>query len=248
MAEAKLTLVDKIYEFEELSMSQSLQKKVSLRILLIDSYEIFLSGTIKILRSYYPDAVIHAATTVENALHQVVIFEPELVITDICIANKVGEATQINHGMQLLKKILSNYPEINILVQSTYIKSLVRIKSEIDNHPSGFVVADKSLSSQETLNRVKWSLQGLTHTKDIKGINSGLELKPELLRLLNLAFEEGLQDKAIASHICVSERMVRHYWFKLQELLNINVEELRNEGKNLRIITHIRAREEGFID
>lgn len=248
MAEAKLTLVDKIYEFEELSMSQSLQKKVSLRILLIDSYEIFLSGTIKILRSYYPDAVIHAATTVENALHQVAIFEPELVITDICIANKVGEATQINHGMQLLKKILSNYPEINILVQSTYIKSLVRIKSEIDNHPSGFVVADKSLSSQETLNRVKWSLQGLTHTKDIKGINSGLELKPELLRLLNLAFEEGLQDKAIASHICVSERMVRHYWFKLQELLNINVEELRNQGKNLRVITHIRAREEGFID
>ena len=70
----------------------------------------------------------------------------------------------------------------------------------------------------------------MTHTKDIKAIKSGLELKPEWLRLLNLAFEEGLQDKAIAAHICVSERMVRHYWFKLQEVLDMNVNELKNQG------------------
>ncbi|MEB3214793.1 MAG: DNA-binding response regulator [Nostocales cyanobacterium 94392] len=229
-------------------MKLSLQKKLSPQILLIDSYEIFLSGTIKLLRSYYPDAVINTATTVENALHQVAMFQPELVITDICIAQNVGEAAQINHGIQLLKKLLRNYPHINILVQSIYINTLVRIKSEIDLHPSGFVVADKSLSAQETLNRVNWALHKLTHTKDIKGINSELELKPEWLRLLNLAFEEGLQDKAIAAHICVSERMVRHYWYRLQEVLNINVEELKHQGKNLRVITHIRAREEGWID
>jgi DNA-binding NarL/FixJ family response regulator len=229
-------------------MKLSLQKNLSPKILLIDSYEIFLSGTVKVLRRYYPDAVIHAATTVENALYQIATFKPELVITDICIAQNVGEATGINHGMQLLSKLLSNYPQMNILVQSSYIKNLVRMKSEIDNHPSGFVVADKSFSSQEILNRVDWALQGLTHTKDIRAINSGLELKPEWLRLLNLAFEEGLQDKAIAAHICVSERMVRHYWYKLQEVLNMNVEELKNQGKNIRVITHIRAREEGFID
>ncbi|MEM6401930.1 MAG: DNA-binding response regulator [Cyanobacteria bacterium P01_D01_bin.116] len=229
-------------------MSKSLRQKVSPKILLIDSYEIFLSGTIKILRSYYPNAKIYAATTVESALHQIAIIKPELVITDICIAQNIGEATKINNGMQLLKDLLTNNPQINILVQSSYINTLVRIKSAMDNHPSGFVVADKSLSSQETLNRVKWALQGETHTKDIKAINSGLELKPEWLRLLNLAFEEGLQDKAIAAHICVSERMVRHYWYKLQEVLNMNIEELKHQGKNLRVVTHIRAREEGLID
>ena len=229
-------------------MSKSLRQKVSPKILLIDSYEIFLSGTIKILRSYYPNAKIYAATTVESALHQIAIIKPELVITDICIAQNIGEATKINNGMQLLKDLLTNNPQINILVQSSYINTLVRIKSAMDNHPSGFVVADKSLSSQETLNRVRWALQGETHTKDIKAINSGLELKPEWLRLLNLAFEEGLQDKAIAAHICVSERMVRHYWYKLQEVLNMNIEELKHQGKNLRVVTHIRAREEGLID
>ncbi len=229
-------------------MSQSLQQRISPKIFIIDSYEIFLSGTIKILHSYYPDAVIHAATTVENTLDQVALFQPELIITDICIAQKIGEAAQISNGIKLLQNLLSNHPEINILVQSTFLNTLVRIKSEIDNHLSGFVVADKSLSGKETLNRINWALQGLTHTKDIKGINSGLEIKPEWLKLLNLAFEQGLQDKAIAQHICVSERMVRHYWYKLQEILDINIEELKTQGKNLRVITHIRAREEGFID
>lgn len=233
-------------------MSQDLQQRVSPKlspkILLIDSYEMFLSGTVKILRSNYPNAKIYAATTVESALHQIAIIKPELVITDICVAQNIGGTVQINNGIQFLKELLTNNPQINILVQSTYINTLVRIKSLIDNHPSGFVVADKSLSGKEILNRIRWTLRGETHTKDIKAINSGLELKPEWLRLLNLAFEEGLQDKAIAAHICVSERMVRHYWYKLQEVLDMNIEELKHQGKNLRVITHIRAREEGFID
>ncbi|PLZ51862.1 response regulator, partial [Fischerella thermalis WC441] len=57
-----------------------------------------------------------------------------------------------------------------------------------------------------------------------------------------------LQDKAIAENIRVSERMVRHYWDKLQEALGIDCHELKNQGKNIRIITQIRAREAGLID
>ena len=61
---------------------------------------------------------------------------------------------------------------------------------------------------------------------------------------LTLAFEEGLQDKAIAESMSISERMVRHYWSKLQDALNIYPE----EGKNIRIQTEMRARAEGLID
>ena len=94
------------------------------------------------------------------------------------------------------------------------------------------------------LTRVDWALQGLTHTKDIKGIHSGLEIKPEWLQVLNLAFEQGLQDKVIAKNMCISERMVRHYWSKLQDALSIYPE----EGKNIRIQTEIKARAAGLID
>jgi DNA-binding NarL/FixJ family response regulator len=62
--------------------------------------------------------------------------------------------------------------------------------------------------------------------------------------VLTLAFNEGLQDKAIAERMCVSERMVRHYWSKLQDALHVYPE----DGKNIRIQTEMQAREEGLID
>jgi hypothetical protein len=64
------------------------------------------------------------------------------------------------------------------------------------------------------------------------------------LRVLTLAFEEGLKDKAIAERMNVSERMIRHYWTKIYDLLGV----YPDANKNLRIQTKIRAREEGLID
>jgi hypothetical protein len=79
-------------------------------------------------------------------------------------------------------------------------------------------------------------------------VAEALEVKPEWLKILKLAFREGLQDKAIVQHIYVSERMVRHYWDGIQNALNIDCEELKKQGKNLRTITHIKARELGLIN
>ncbi|MEQ9368779.1 MAG: hypothetical protein RIG63_07050 [Coleofasciculus chthonoplastes F3-SA18-01] len=62
--------------------------------------------------------------------------------------------------------------------------------------------------------------------------------------VIDLAFQEGLQDKAVAEKMEVSERTVRHYWTKIQDVLNVYPE----PGKNMRIQTERRAREEGFID
>jgi DNA-binding NarL/FixJ family response regulator len=66
--------------------------------------------------------------------------------------------------------------------------------------------------------------------------------------LLSLAFHEGLQDKTITQRISLSERMVRHHWDKLQEALGLDCEYLKKQGKNLRILTQIRAREQGLIE
>jgi DNA-binding NarL/FixJ family response regulator len=229
-------------------MRKILPENTSLKFLLIDSHEISLAGTIKILRSQYPEAEIITVQSVENVLNQVSILQPNLVVMDIFLPEKSKAMARTNTGMQLLKNLIHNYPNLNIVVQSAHIKTLVQMRTEIDAHQGGFTVADKSLCSREMLSRVNWALQGLTHTKDIKGIYSELELKPEWLRLLTLAFQDGLQDKAIAENICVSERMVRHYWDRVQEALGIDCEELKNQGKNLRIVTQIRAREAGLID
>ena len=215
---------------------------------ILDSQQLYLNETVQILRSRYPQAEIITAANTIDFLNQLSTYKPDLVVIDISIAEKLGEIPSVNTGMQLLKKIMLNYPQLNIVVQSSHIKKLVRIKPEIDARITGFTVADKSLSPAEFLQRIDWGLQGLVNTKDIPYINSASQVKPEWLRLLDLAFGEGLQDRIIARHICVSERMVRHYWERLQDALDLDCDELKSQGKNLRIVTQIRAREVGLID
>ncbi|AFZ60343.1 response regulator transcription factor [Anabaena cylindrica FACHB-243] len=225
-------------------MEQVLLENKWLKILVIDDHESVLSGTVDILRKTYPSAEFMIAINADNTLEQVNSVQPDLIVMDLSIPAKIGITARPDNGIQLLKILMKKYPNLNIVVQSAHVRTLVRIRLDIDNHKGGFTIADKSLSSQEMLTRVNWALQGLTHIKDIKGIHSGLEVKPEWLKVLHLAFEQGLQDKTIAEQMCISERMVRHYWSKLQDALNVYPE----DGKNIRIQTEMRARAEGLID
>lgn len=225
-------------------MNQQMLEEKKWKILVIDDHELVIGGTIDILQKYYPNAEIVTAQTAQDSLKAMENFSPDVIVMDLSIPEQTGEIARTDVGLQLLKNLMKKYPEINFVVQSAHARTLVRIKQEIDSHKGGFTVADKSLSRQEMLTRVNWALQGLTHTKDLKSIQAGLEFKPEWLKVLELAFQEGLQDKAIGDRLNVSERMVRHYWSKLQDALNVYPE----EGKNIRIQTEMRAREEGLID
>ncbi|MFN5591900.1 MAG: response regulator [Aphanizomenon sp.] len=225
-------------------MQQIPSEKSCLKFIVIDDHESVLNGTVEILRKNYPSAEFNTATNASYAFEQVINYQPDLLVMDLSIPEKPEMTAKVDIGIQLLKVLMENYSHLNLVVQSAHVKTLIRIRPYIDNHKGGFTVADKSLPTQEMLTRVDWALQGLTHTKDIKGIHSGLEVKPEWLKVLELAFEEGLQDKVIAKNMCISERMVRHYWSKLQDALNIYPE----EGKNIRIQTEMRARAEGLID
>ncbi|BAY96309.1 two-component response regulator [Tolypothrix tenuis PCC 7101] len=225
-------------------MTQLVAEKKLLTILVIDDHESVLGGTVDVLKKKYPSAKFITAIDAKNALEQMMISQADLVVMDLSMPEHPGATARPDTGIQLLRNLMKSYPHLDIVVQSAHARTLVRIRPEIDSHKGGFTVADKSLSTQEMLTRVDWALQGLTHTKDIKGINSGLEVKPEWLKVLTLAFEEGLQDKTIAERMCMSERMVRHYWNKLQDALDVYPE----EGKNIRIQTEMKARHEGLID
>ena len=227
-----------------LDMQQVSSEKTILKFIVIDDHESVLNGTVEILRKNYPSAEFNSATNASYAFEQVISYQPDLVVMDLSIPEKPEMIARVDTGIQLLKVLMENYSHLNLVIQSAHVRTLIRIRPYIDNHKGGLTIVDKSLSSQEMLTRVDWALQGLTHTKDIKGIHSGLDVKTEWLKVLNLAFEAGLQDKAIAENMCISERMVRHYWSKLQDALNIYPE----AGKNIRIQTEIKARTEGLID
>lgn len=208
----------------------------------VDDHESVLGGTVAVLQKEYPDAQILTASTAEAAKERVNAATPDVVVMDLSIPATPNDTAQTETGIQLLRTLMQQYPTLNIVVQSAHVRSLVRLKPLIDTHEGGFTIADKSLPLKEMLTKVDWALQGLIYTP--REMRTGLEIKPEWLNVLILAFQEGLQDKAIAERINVSERTVRHYWTKVQDALDV----YPDEGKNIRIQTEIRAREEGLID
>lgn len=218
------------------------QQTPSYTFVVIDDHESVLEGTVNVLQQQYPTAKIVKAQTAKLAAEQIASVQPDLVLMDLSVPEELGEPAQTETGLQLLRMLMENYPTLNIVVQSAHVRSLIRLKPTIDLHQGGLTIADKSLPMREMLTKVDWALQGLLFTP--REMRTGLEVKPEWLEVLLLAFQEGLQDKAIAEQMNVAERTVRHYWTKVQDALEVYPE----PGKNIRIQTQLRAREEGLID
>ena len=223
-------------------MSQHSSQITKPKILVIDDHELVLDGTVQALKQQYPDADILTAQNSQTALNQLEYGQPDLVIVDLSMPESIGEAARPGTGIQLLKTLMDRYPTLNIVVQSAHVRSLVQLKLAISSHEGGFTVADKSLPMKEMLTKVDWALQGLIYTP--KDMRNGLEVKSEWLQVLQLAFQESLQDKAIAERMNVSERTVRHYWTKIQDVLDV----YPDDGKNMRVQTGVRAREAGLLD
>jgi DNA-binding NarL/FixJ family response regulator len=222
---------------EQMSVRQSKQK-----ILVVDDHELILKATLEVLEQQYPEAIILTAQTLQSALAQVEEAHPNLVIMDLSIPATLEAVAQPETGIQLLRTLMGRFPILNIVIQSAHPRSLRRLQPSISAHEGGFTIVDKSLPPSELLTKVDWALQGLIYTP--REMRSGLEVKPEWLDVLRLAFQEGLQDKAICKKMNVSERTVRYYWTKIQDALSVYPE----DGRNIRIQTELRAREEGLID
>ena len=213
-----------------------------LTLLVVDDHEAVLGGTVNALEKAYPDADIRTATTAQAVNESLAHGLPDLLVMDLSIPAAPGEPSQIEVGIELLRHLLDTQSDLNIVVQSAHVKTLIRLKPSISEYPGGFTIADKNLPLKEMLEKADWALKGLIYTP--RDMRTRIEIKPTWMEMLHLAFDEGLQDKAIAEKMYVSERTIRHYWSKVQDALAVYPE----PGKNIRIQTEIRAREEGLID
>jgi DNA-binding NarL/FixJ family response regulator len=223
-------------------MPPSTAQAAQLKIFIVDDHASVLGGTVSTLKQQYSDAEILTAQTAQATLQHLESHAIHLLVVDLSIPEATGEPARTETGIQLLKTLMKRYPSLNIVVQSANARSLIRLKSVISDHEGGFTVADKSFTVEEMLVKVDWALRGVVYTP--KEIRNGLDVKSEWLEMLQLAFQEGLQDRAISERLKVSERTVRHYWTKIQDVLDV----YPDTGKNIRIHTEMRAREEGLID
>ncbi len=216
----------------------------------MEDHPVFLEGIVSLLENHYPNTEIIQAGSVQEAQESLRTNLPELVVFDLAIpvSRQDEQQAQPETGIKLLKEIMGLYPNLNLAVQSTYTKALIRLCPDIDDHQGGFTVIEKNRSSQDALELIDIALRGYTNTKEIRKLQSGLEVKPEWLEVLRLAFSEGLQDKAIAEQMQVQPGTVRHYWRKLYDVLSIDPEMEREAKRNLRTLAEMRAREKGLID
>jgi DNA-binding NarL/FixJ family response regulator len=212
-----------------------------INILIIDDHPLMLSSIQELVKLQFANAEITTATTASIAEQELANIDKnwQLVLTDLSIPATSQDAARSETGLALLRKIMKLYPDLNLMVYSSNLKVLVQLKHQIDNHRGGFTIADKTLEPTEVRRRMQYAIEGITLTKEIR---KGLELKPEWLQTLQLA-DRGLQDKAISEQLNVTERAVRHYWTKVQDVLEIDRDRL-----NLRVLTLNKARAAGLID
>ncbi|MBD2102465.1 response regulator [Leptolyngbya sp. FACHB-261] len=222
-------------------MSQAGSDTTQQTFLVVDDHEAILEGTVPALKSKYPQAEVLTAQDAQSALGQVARRQPTLVVVDLSLPEKPQAVANPEVGIQLLKTLMQGHPAPNLMVLSTNIKPLVRLKPLINAYEGGFAAMDKSLPIREMLRLIDFALRGSIYLPP--EVRARPEFDRKWLEVLTLKFQEGLTDKAIAERMEVSDRTVRNYWIRLQDALGVYDE----PGKDLRIQIEIEARKVGLL-
>ena len=141
-------------------------KSGELKILIADDHSVTREGIIKSLAAYFQDAKYSEASNAAEILQLVHKTQYDLVILDISLPGR--------NGLDVLKEVKSNYPEIPVIIFSMYPEDQFALRS-IRDGASAYLTKD--IYSKELAVAVKQILNGeryLTHslmeiiTKDLQ--------------------------------------------------------------------------------
>jgi DNA-binding NarL/FixJ family response regulator len=222
-------------------MNEDLTDSTKQIFLVVDDHEAILEGTVPALQRTCPVAEVLTASDIQMAQFQMGSHSPVLVVLDLSLPNKPHTPASSDIGLHFLKTLMQSQQAPNILVLSTNIQPLVLLKPIINAYEGGFAAMDKSLPIREMLRLIDFALRGSIYLPP--QLRSRTEFDPKWLKVLNLKFQEGLTDKAIAQKMQVSDRTIRNYWIRLQDALGVYDE----PGKELRVQIEIAARKLGLI-
>ena len=224
-----------------MSMDSSNATANKQRFVVVDDHEAVLQGTVPALQKSYPQAEISTAQDYEAAMQLLAQVQPELMVVDLSIPRRLGEMATPDVGLQLVEELLTSQLAPNIAVLSTDINPLVKLKAMIKGYEGGFAAMDKSLPLQEMLNYVDFAMRGSVYLP--QKVMARPEFHPKWLELLQLRFQEGLTDKAVAKRMGTSDRTIRNYWVRIQDALLIGDE----PDKDLKVQIELEARKIGLI-
>jgi len=209
--------------------------------IVIDDHEAILEGTVPALQQKYPIAEIITAQDAQTAEQLIERYQPDLAIVDLSLPPHENAIATPEVGIQLLHKLMKSDLAPNIMVLSTNIKPLIQLKPMINAYEGGFAVMDKSLPIQSMLSTVEVALKGSIYLP--KEVRARSEFDRKWIRVLQLKYQEGLSDKAIAKEMGITSRTVHNYWVRIQDALRV----YDDPDKDLRVQVQMAARKAGFI-
>ena len=185
--------------------------KNTIKIAVIDDHLIFLKGLVMLLEQDENLEVLYALNTHTDLLNSIKLQSPDLLITDISMP-------EIN-GVELCKIIRKQYPEIKILVMSSYTNTIS--SKDIDGYllkdtnPETLIESIKKIVSKNEKVFYK-DFQPVENLDFNKNIVSKRE--KEIINYIG----KGITTEEIADKLCISKRTVETHRKNIFNKLKVN--------------------------
>jgi len=185
--------------------------KNTIKIAVIDDHLIFLKGLVMLLEQDENLEVLYALNTHTDLLNSIKLQSPDLLITDISMP-------EIN-GVELCKIIRKQYPEIKILVMSSYTNTIS--SKDIDGYllkdtnPETLIESIKKIVSKNEKVFYK-DFQPVENLDFNKNIVSKRE--KEIINYIS----KGITTEEIADKLCISKRTVETHRKNIFNKLKVN--------------------------
>ncbi len=147
-------------------------------------------------------------------------FEPiALAVVDLLVGTLTGEQSA-NNALGFLQQVLTQYPNLNILIYTSEYSYLKPLSRPIGYHQGGFVVVSKLERRKAFLEGAKQALAGkLSLPKELR---HDFNLTVRELDVLTLLCQQAFTDKAIAQNMNLSLKTIQNCVQRLKVKLNID--------------------------
>ena len=184
-------------------MSARAQSTRSVRILLVDDHQVVRTGLKRLIEPEDDLVVVGEADTAGDALSQVEIHRPDLVVMDVRLPDRSGIAA--------CHEIVSRFPGVKVLVLTSYADE-VALAASVTAGASGYVL--KNARASELMGDFRKVMAG-ERIFDQRGRSSE---PPHILsplspqeRALAAHLAEGLTNREIADRMGLAEKTVKNY-------------------------------------
>ncbi|MBC8121843.1 MAG: response regulator transcription factor [Gemmatimonadaceae bacterium] len=198
------------------------------RFLIVEDHPEVAKNNCEWLQKLAADAFCETVTDPVMALKRLKDYQPDLVVVDLLYGQTSGEQSA-EPGLNLLRQIFSNYPNLNIMVYSSEPLLLTPLGELIGKHEGGFAAINKMDRRTQFLEGAKSALSG--ELKIPRELRSLIQLTDREIEVLALICKEALTDQAVADRIYTSKKTVQNHVQRLKEKLGIAMEETETNGR-----------------